>query len=590
MQLSKDTIELIRDRANIVDIILRYVPDLKKRGNNYIGLCPFHREKTPSFTVSPEKGIFYCFGCHAGGNIFSFIQKIEGMNFPESVRHLADILGIEIREVNNERSEASLLFEMNAAASALFYRIIKSPEGKAGYDYLLRRGVNDESIERFRLGYIPDKWGILTDHLKKMGFNPEKALSIGLISSSNKDGREHYYDRFRGRVIFPIINRNNRIIAFGGRVIDDGSPKYLNSPESEIFHKRQELYGFNMARDHISEVKRAIIVEGYLDVIGCHQAGIKNVVAPLGTSLTKEHLTLLSRYCTEIIILFDADSAGINAALKSLSLGDMVNTELRVALLPEGDPFDFVTSRSAREFMAVIDSAMKPVEFRINRMYQEMRHGDPIILLNHLFEIISDLDMESERSIYLGKISSLLKLDERAVRTDFTSFQQKKKPIYKTTSERQNTDVQDFLTRSYRQLIKLLCHYPDLIEKAVIDFSVDEIKDPVSRSIFRSITDIHYSQPGYSFSRLFDYFTEGDEFTFLQKIMAETPSLEDSKAAYTEIYLTMKIYQIDSKMNLLAEKIKNSPSSAGDYLTEFEILRREKEKLSSFVYNRGPRH
>ncbi|MCU0822314.1 MAG: DNA primase, partial [Spirochaetes bacterium] len=371
MSIPRETIDLIRDRAQIEDIIKRYVPSMKKRGANYIGLCPFHKEKTPSFTVSPEKQIFHCFGCQAGGNIYSFISKIEGLNFPESVKFVGNLVGIRVDEDKKDENtgEYKKLKDINNTAAELFHNTIKTEQGKKGLNYLLKRGVTKESIIEFKLGYSPDSWDFLTSYLNNKKIPLNLASEAGLLSISDKGGdKKRYYDRFRDRVIFPIFNRRNEIAAFGGRILENGEPKYLNSPESRIYQKRRELYGFNIAKEHISSLGRAIIVEGYLDVIGCHQAGVKNVVAPLGTALTSEQVRTLSRLCSEIVLLFDADSAGINAALRSIDVVKDININLKIAVLPDGDPFDFIPRKGIREFMIVVDQALSPVDFQITRI------------------------------------------------------------------------------------------------------------------------------------------------------------------------------------------------------------------------------
>ncbi len=369
MPISRDTIDIIRDRSRIEDVVQRYVPSLKKRGNSFIGLCPFHKEKTPSFTVSPEKQIFHCFGCKAGGNVFSFVSKMERLNFPESVRFLGKLAGIEVREERDDGRGDTLdyLRRVNSFTVETYHQALLSEQGKTAMDYALRRGLTAESIREFRLGFAPDSWSYLVDRLARKNVTLAMAARLGLVAESTKGQAGRYYDRFRNRLMFPIFDSRGEAIAFGGRVIGEGEPKYLNSPESDLFSKGNVLYGINVAREHIIELKRAIVVEGYLDVIGCHQNGVKNVVAPLGTALTERHVEMLSRYCTEIILLFDADSAGLNASLRSLGVAGEKNVDVRVALLPEGDPFDFITGRGVRPFMAVVDSALQPVDFKIQR-------------------------------------------------------------------------------------------------------------------------------------------------------------------------------------------------------------------------------
>ncbi len=596
MSIPRDTIELIRERSQIEEIVKRYVPSLQKKGKDYSGLCPFHKEKTPSFTVSAEKQIFYCFGCHEGGNVFSFISKMEKLTFPESVRFLGNLLGIQVKdEFQREQApESGDLLKINQTAMLHYHAALKSGIGRTGREYILKRGVAEASIAEFKLGYAPDEWHYLSRHLQGMRVPLSRAVELGLLSENIKEGKSNYYDRFRGRIIFPIFSQKNEIIAFGGRIIEEGNPKYLNSPESELFKKGNVLYGFNLAREHIASLKRAIVVEGYLDVIGCHQAGIKNVVAPLGTALTPNQVRLLSRQCVEIILLFDADSAGINASLRSLEIMKDINVDVRVAVLPEADPFEFIAVRGMREFMAVVDSAMKPVDFKIERVIADSRNKKRTDMLTALYGIIREIEFETERSLYLKKISGLLKIDEKDIRADFKRFLDASRVQGSYTSklgeDKPVKDRADYLVRAYRELVVLVCHYPELVEQAMIDFSERDIPDEISANIFRKIGELFSGNERISIDRLFDFFPDGEEGRFLEENALRVFKIDNPGAAYTEIYINLKLYLIDEKIDRYAELIKNTnPDKKTDikeYLTEIEVLRREREKLSTYVYNK----
>jgi len=592
LYIQKETIELVRERASIVEIIKKYVPSLKPRGKNYIGLCPFHKEKTPSFTVSPDKEIFYCFGCHTGGNVFSFISNIERLDFPESVRFVADIAGIEIKE---EDSKDSLKYDeinrINSFALKVYSKYLNSDSGLPGREYLEKRGVEESSINQFKLGYAPDKWDFLTSSLKKHKADLNFAEETGILSSSDKDGRKHFYDRFRSRIIFPIFDINNRAIAFGGRATGDINPKYLNSPESIIFQKRKNLYGLNFARKSIRELNRVIIVEGYLDVIGCHQAGIVNVVAPLGTALTIEQVKSISRLCKEIVLLFDADSAGINAALKSIQIINETNADVLVAMLPESDPFEYIQKKGIREFMTVVDSAIKPVDFRISRIMNSYNSNGRINTLISLFSVLKSISYESERSIYLRKISSMLDIDENSVRADFTSYLKKgslEKNRNSDNNKPENSLQNNFIARSFRELIALICCHPILMEKAVVDFEIDDITDPEIIKILKAMITVYSDDGELKIDKIFDLLSNDQEISFLNKALNSPFSLiENPVSAYTEIYLTMKRYTIDQKIKKYAELISKNSNKPNHYLTEIEILEREREKLSSYIATKG---
>ncbi len=593
MQIPREIINRIRDRADIESVVRRYVPSLTKKGKDFIGLCPFHKEKTPSFTVSVEKRIFYCFGCHAGGNVFSFISRIEGLSFPQSVRFVGDLVGIPVTDSANGASASpeDAYLKLNSVALGVFYNTLREPIGKPGLEYVLGRGVSREAIDEFKLGFAPESWNHLTGFLKGNRANLEQCAEIGLVSKADKEGRIHYYDKFRNRLIFPICNASGEPIAFGGRIIGPGEPKYLNSPESAVFQKRGVLYGFNRARDAIRELKRAIVVEGYLDVIGCHQQGVRNVVAPLGTALTQQHVDLLARYCNEIILVFDADPAGINASLRSIDVISAKNVEVRVAALPESDPFEFVRTRGIREFMAAVDSALSPVDYRMRRVMAEALPGaaNRTRTMVQLFEVIRELPYESERSAYVKRISALLSLDENAVRVDFKKFLGRSEAPF-APSAGGRAERADFETKSYRDLVALLCAHPRLVAKAVFDFSAEEIVDPAARSVFARLLDLYSADEEIYVDKIFDFFSEGDEKRFLEENVAARSPVENPDDAYTEIYINLKLHQIDRKINRCADTIRRSGGAdSADVracLTEIEVLRREKEKLSLYVYNR----
>lgn len=598
LSIPRETIDIIRDRAQIEEIVRKYVPTLQKKGRNFLGLCPFHKEKTPSFTVSPEKQIFYCFGCHAGGNVFSFISKIEKLNFPESVRFLGEMLGIQVKEEYERPRDPGYetILTINRAAMEIYCAALQSGAGAPAREYLRRRGVTDASAEAFALGFAPDSWNYLANRLAGRKVSFDMAVRAGLLSVSDKSGRESHYDRFRNRVIFPISSQKNEIIAFGGRIIDAGEPKYLNSPETEVFKKGNVLYGLNIAGEHISSLKRAIVVEGYLDVIGCHQAGVKNAVAPLGTALTSSQLRLLSRLCNEIILLFDADSAGMKASLRSLELAGEINAELRVAVLPETDPFEFLSKRSVREFMAVVDTARGPVDFRLERAMAEASGNGRLDTLLAMFEIVRGVEYETERSHYLKKISSMLGAGEGEIRGDFKRFLEGK-AVARAGGDTATTVVQerlDFLARSFRDLVALLCSYPQLVEQAVIDFSEADIADPVARSLYLRMAEMHSAEETISLDRLYDYFPDGVEKEFLDTRLFREYLVENPAATYSEIYLNIKRYLIDQKIQQYVDHIKKakSPGSVDvkfnvtELEVELEILSREREKLSTYIYNK----
>lgn len=363
--IPKEKIEEVLDRASIVQVISEYVP-LKKRGQNYLGICPFHSEKSPSFTVSEEKKIFHCFGCNASGNAVTFYMKKEGVPFPEAVRALAKRYGITIEEAKKGAPEARD-FLMQALRSALDYFMeeLNGPQARGAREYLKKRGYEGDIIKRFGIGYAPDKWDGLVVFLKRRGISPDDAVKAGLAVQKEKG----CFDRFRNRVMFPITDVKGRVIGFGGRALGDQEPKYLNSPETTVFRKGEVLYGLFQARQGIIKEGKAIVVEGYFDLIALHKAGFTNSIATMGTALTPEHLRILKGYGATVYALFDSDEAGKNAAVRGLPL--FLNEEMpcRAVILPEGkDPDEFLARKGPEGMKEAIEKAEPLMEFFLKEL------------------------------------------------------------------------------------------------------------------------------------------------------------------------------------------------------------------------------
>ncbi len=587
MTIPKDKIDYIRERIRIEDIASRYIPSLKKKGKNYIGLCPFHKENTPSFVVSPDKQIFHCFGCNAGGNVFTLISKLENISFIDSVKKAGEMVGVIVSDEKNEDDSYEKIKKINLHALKFYKEFIVSEAGTPAVKYLEKRGLTLDKLSQFHIGYAPDEWDRFSLLLKKYGQDLSIAEKIGLVSKSSRGG---YIDKFRHRLMFPIFDRNGNVIAFGGRVIDDNlQPKYLNSPESPVFQKRSILYGLHLAANEIKESDRAIIVEGYLDVIGCHINGIQNVVAPLGTSLTENHVKILSQLCSEIVLLFDSDSAGMRAAARSIEISQDFNINVKIAILPEGDPFDFVMSRGPRELMIIIDKAIAPVDFQIGNIIKNTRGLDKVVILKKLFDVIKRVKFETKRFEYIKKVAEILRLNEEAVRSDFYNYIKNDS----ITILKKNEEIHKQLnseTKLYRDLLELVLLYPELAENLLLDFSPEEIKDDVSRNIMRAISDLYTKENKLQTDKIFDFFQKGSEMDFLSRVLkkySESGNIEDPNAAYTEIYVKLKLHSIDTKITEYTERMKNSGGDNLEYLAEIEILRREKEKLVNYMYNRG---
>ena len=378
MRYSDDIIEEVRMKNDIVDVISQYVK-LTRKGSSYFGLCPFHNEKTPSFSVTPSKQMYYCFGCGAGGNVYNFIMEYENYSFGEALSHLADRAGVELpkieysREAREKAEQRAALLEINKLAAQYFYYQLRREGGKTAYGYLTGRGLSEETIRKFGLGYSDKYSDDLYKYLKGKGYSDELLRESGLF---NVDERRGMYDKFWNRVIFPIMDVNNRVIGFGGRVMGDGKPKYLNSPETKIFDKSRNLYGLNVART--TRKNYLILCEGYMDVIAMHQAGFTNAVASLGTALTSGHASLVKRYTKEVLLLYDSDGAGIRAALRAIPiLREAGVTSRVVSLKPWKDPDEFIKNEGAEAFEERLNQAMDSFMFRVHIAEQEFAMDAP---------------------------------------------------------------------------------------------------------------------------------------------------------------------------------------------------------------------
>ena len=404
-----EVIDEVRSRNDIVDVIGQYVR-LTKKGSNYFGLCPFHSEKTGSFSVSQQKQMYYCFGCGAGGNVISFVREYESLSFPEAVKVLADRAGISLpekeptEEEKRERSRKERLTELHRAAFAYYYRLMRSETGKKGYAYFKERGLTDETMHDFGLGYSGTYSNGLYKYLKEQGYRDELLRESGLSVFDEKHGGT---DRFWNRVMFPILDTGGKIIAFGGRVLGDGSPKYLNSPDTPIFNKKKNLYALNFARK--SRKDFFLLCEGYMDVIALHQAGFNNAVASLGTSYTEEHARILKRLNKPVYLTFDSDGAGISAALRAIRICRSVDLTCKVlSLAPYKDPDELIKAKGPEEFSKRIETAENHLLFEIRQLHNSFDMKDPdqkTTFQRKAAETIAGISEELERENYIEAVA-----------------------------------------------------------------------------------------------------------------------------------------------------------------------------------------
>lgn len=585
MRYSDDVIEEVRMKNDIVDVVSQYVK-LTRKGSSYFGLCPFHNEKTPSFSVTPAKQMYYCFGCGAGGNVFNFIMEYENYTFGEALSHLAQRAGVELpkieysREAKEKAERKALLLEINKKAAQYFYYQLRREGGKNAYEYLTNRGLSEETIKKFGLGYSDKYSDDLYKYMKAKGYSDELLRESGLF---NADERRGMYDKFWNRVIFPIMDVNNRVIGFGGRVMGEGKPKYLNSPETKIFDKSRNLYGLNVART--SRKNYLILCEGYMDVISMHQAGFTNAVASLGTALTSGHASLLKRYTEEVLLLYDSDEAGIRAALRAIPiLRDAgVNAKV-VSLKPYKDPDEFIKNMGAEAFEERLLNASDSFLFRIHTgeaaADMETPQGQ-----NRFFEecagMLLELSDELERNLYIEAIvkdyrkygisSEDLRKRVNTLAMKGTRAEQRVQP--KTTGH-ETKKRESAGEKAQKLMLTWLVTYPGIFEETEKYLSPSDFVVP----LYRQVAEMLFAQRKegeVNPARLLNAFTDSEEqrevaSLFNAAIPLETP--EEQNRAFLDALLRIK-------GESLAEKNKNWDPTDMQALQEMIQAKKELEDL-----------
>jgi DNA primase len=495
--IPEDTIRRVKNTANIVELIGDNVV-LKKSGRNYLGLCPFHSEKTPSFTVSPDKQIFYCFGCHTGGNIFSYVMQHQGLSFPDAVRAVAGKYGIEVPDERmspaqkQQLSEKEKLFRINHLA-ANFFRdaLLDAQVGQQALTYLLGRGMTRKMIDAHQLGYAPDGWDGLLRHLER------KRVPAGLLAKTGlvvprKDG-SGYYDRFRDRVMFPIFDQSQQVIGFGGRVMGDGLPKYLNSPESAVYSKSRSLYGIDKARQAARQSATIYLVEGYFDALALHLYGIPNSVATLGTALTAEHVQLLKGMVGpsgKATLVYDSDQAGIKAAHRSISIFEQGFLDARILVLPQGyDPDDYLREHGPDDFLKAAQQAVGMLTFLIDSAIQE--HGltleGKVKVVAALQEPLAAVQDSVARALYIKQLSERLAIDETAIMEKIRKVVGRQAAAGLVTRQEILNAAGDDGQRLEEQIVAMILRYPTMIPDIVRRHLLDYFKDDQLKSIGQRI-------------------------------------------------------------------------------------------------------
>ena len=499
----------IKRTADIVDVIGQFV-QLKKAGKNFMGLCPFHAEKDPSFTVSQERQMFHCFGCKKGGDLFAFWMAYHNFTFPEALKDLAERYNVIISgdfSPSEEKRKSDLresLFRINDMAAFFFQRVMEHEgAGKTARDYFQNRGISKEIIAKFRLGYAPDKWDGLIRHLKSKNIDLGHAVQAGLIIPKKNGG---HYDRFRGRVMFPISNLREKIIGFGGRVLDDGMPKYLNTPETPIFHKGEVPYGLDGSFKSIREKGHAIIVEGYMDLLALKQKGLDEVVATLGTAMTGDHIRKIKGYAREAVVVFDSDEAGKSAAMRTLPAFLNEGLSAKAAVLPEGhDPDSFVKQNGLAAFEKLVKEAVPLFDFYLDRslsLHKQDVEGK-VRALKEILPVLAGIRNMAQCSLYVRGLSERMGIREDVVLAELAAFRKSQSAGELGKAVRRKNSVSKLESRVCdSQLLNLMVHHPDTISKLCDSECGHLLSDPGIKEIVRVIIDEHRRTGAFSPSDL----------------------------------------------------------------------------------------
>lgn len=575
IRYSDDIIEEVINSNDIVDVISQYVT-LKRSGRNFLGLCPFHKEKTPSFSVSPDKQIFHCFGCGVGGNALHFISKIENINFRESLEVLADKAGINLPTIDtgedSKRQELKQkIYQINELVAELYHKTLYQPIAKPAQEYVKKRKLDNKTLINFKIGYAPSQ-NILYKFLREKGFNEEEILASTLVKKYNNT----FIDSFRNRLMFPISDVRNRVIAFGGRVLDSSLPKYINSPDTIVYNKGRNLYGLNVAKN--SRTDKIIIVEGYMDAVSLHQRGIQNVVASLGTALTENQGRLLRKYSEKVIISYDSDGAGQAATMRGLEILKNIGCDVRI-LQMEGakDPDEYVIKYGNGRFNLLVENAISLVEFKVKVLKNSLNLenvNDKIKFLKETARILQKIDSKIEQEIYIDKISREYSISKEAIYAEInkqTGNKTKNGILEKNKSviiKKKNTQIPEVLQKRENAIISLLINgNNNVYEQIKHRILPSDLKLEVNRQIVEKVYN-EYEKRGELANNIMDLFIENQEaINKITEIMADEYQQQSDKKTIDSI---INIYEKE-KLTLLKSEIIQKLKETDDSESKIEL-------------------
>ncbi len=574
-------------KNDIESVVSSYV-SLKRRGRNLVGLCPFHGEKTPSFNLYPETASFYCFGCGAGGDVITFIRRIENLSYMDAVKLLADRAGMAIPDQDRNDAGAKLrlrILEANREAARLFYAYLYSSGGREGLEYYHSRGYTDATIRHFGLGYAPQSFDFLRDNLRKKGFHDEE-LVLAWLCARSKNGKG-IYDIFRNRVMIPIIDVRGNVIAFGGRVLDDSKPKYLNSGETQVFKKTNNLFALNFAKQGKHE--RLILCEGYMDVIALHQAGFTNAVAALGTSFTADHARLLARYTDEVVLIFDADAAGKKGAQRAIGLLRETGLRVRLVTIPDGkDPDEFIKRNGPERFKLLLERASNDVEYRLmelgNRHLLNTSEGK-VTYLREATQLLAEFSDPIEQDVYLGRLAHDLNVSKSALKEQLAYHikrrkkQQQEKQISQVlrkseeTTRKINPDAAKNIRAASAEesLLGLLLLHPDYLNVVAQKLSPEEMVTPFNRGVYEKLLSRFRQGLLVELSVLSEDY-DPEEMSYISGMMRDSRERGATLTAEDALYF-VNVIQKEHQLLTLKEPIDLTPEQIQEKL---ELMRKMK--------------
>lgn len=581
VRYSEELIEEIRSSNDIVDVISKYVT-LKRSGRNFFGLCPFHKEKSPSFAVSPDKQIFHCFGCGAGGNVIHFISKIEGLDFKDTLELLANRVNIELPTLDNLEDDKtarlkSKVYEINKIAAEFYHENLYKPTSKTAQEYIKKRKLDNRTLKAFLIGYAGN-FNELYLLLKQKGYTEEEMLASSLVKRTENGG---YMDSFRKRLMFPIQDVRERVIAFGGRVLDDSKPKYINSPENIVYSKGRNLFGLNVAKKH--DTKKIVIVEGYMDAISLYKRGITNVVASLGTAMTEAQGRLLRRYSEQVILGYDADGAGQAAILRGMEILQNLGCDIRVLQI-EGakDPDEYVLKYGPERFQKCVDNAISLVEFKVKVLLKELNienTNDKIKFLNEIAKILAKVTNQMEREIYVDKIAKEYKISKEAIYAEVNKLMYKdnqgSKKLEKRVvtmipkEEKENSVSEAVLKRENLVIYLLINEYSKCYEKIKNLITLDYIQDDTNKQILKKMYE-EFEKGNSNTSQLLDWFQDEKIISHITEIMAGDFEITDVNKAIDDLISIYEKEKLISRRNEILKKLESVSEAGSEEVKELE--------------------